>query len=73
MIDVTSATFIVVEVADESHGGRERWGGKSEAISTILGMQGEMSRHGRVLWSVKLLSLLLEIYFSKTGFIYFQS
>lgn len=55
-IDAMCVNFIAVEIADESDGGKKRWGSKSEIISTILGMQGEMASHRQVLWSVRLLS-----------------
>lgn len=49
-------TSIAVEIADESRGGKKRWGGRSGIASAILGMQGEMPSYGQVRWSVRLLS-----------------
>lgn len=46
-VDVMCVTFIAVEIADGSHGGKKRWGSKSGIICTILGMQGEMASHHR--------------------------
>lgn len=48
-------TFIAIEIADESNGGKKRWGSKSGIKYHSWDARGVAS-HRQVLWSVRLLS-----------------
>jgi len=68
MIDVMCVTFIGVQTADKSHGGKKRWGSKSEVTGTILGMQGEMAVTERCVGLQDCCQLLLGNLFEQNEF-----
>lgn len=62
-IDVMCVTFIAIEIADESNGGKKRWGSKSGIKYHSWDARGVAS-HRKVLWSVRLLSAVARTFVS---------